>query len=244
MTMTMAKELASRGVTCNAVAPGFISSDMTGAPARREGPGRGSHSLAASACLCTPASLSLSRASLSLSPLSLSLSLSLSFSLASLSRPALFRLSLTLSPHSLSRPPPPFSPLASRPPPRPLSFAAPKRPPAPTPPPPFPRAPPPDVLDEKIVSEVMKGIPAGRFGKPEEARGRVEIGPRSGRAGRPSPPPPRRSVGRRCSLRPAAPAFSLFVRACVRAAPLRGGVRPPCGAGGRARQVPRPRPGR
>ena len=28
MTMTMAKELASRGVTCNAVAPGFISSDI------------------------------------------------------------------------------------------------------------------------------------------------------------------------------------------------------------------------
>lgn len=30
MTMSMAKEFASRGVTVNAVAPGFISSDMTG----------------------------------------------------------------------------------------------------------------------------------------------------------------------------------------------------------------------
>merc|ERR1712046_140920 len=30
MTMTMAKECASRGVTVNAVAPGFIASDMTG----------------------------------------------------------------------------------------------------------------------------------------------------------------------------------------------------------------------
>jgi 3-oxoacyl-[acyl-carrier protein] reductase len=29
MTMSMAKEFASRGVTVNAVAPGFISSDMT-----------------------------------------------------------------------------------------------------------------------------------------------------------------------------------------------------------------------
>lgn len=30
MTMSMAKEFASRGVTVNAVAPGFIESDMTG----------------------------------------------------------------------------------------------------------------------------------------------------------------------------------------------------------------------
>ena len=29
MTMSMAKELGSRGVTVNAVAPGFIESDMT-----------------------------------------------------------------------------------------------------------------------------------------------------------------------------------------------------------------------
>lgn len=29
MTMTMAKEFASRGVTVNAVCPGFIESDMT-----------------------------------------------------------------------------------------------------------------------------------------------------------------------------------------------------------------------
>ena len=29
MTMTMAKEFAPRGITVNAVAPGFIASDMT-----------------------------------------------------------------------------------------------------------------------------------------------------------------------------------------------------------------------
>jgi 3-oxoacyl-[acyl-carrier protein] reductase len=31
LTKTVAKELASRGVTCNAIAPGFIDTDMTGA---------------------------------------------------------------------------------------------------------------------------------------------------------------------------------------------------------------------
>ena len=31
LTKTVAKELASRGITCNAVAPGFIQTDMTGA---------------------------------------------------------------------------------------------------------------------------------------------------------------------------------------------------------------------
>ncbi len=31
LTKTVARELASRGVTCNAVAPGFIETDMTGA---------------------------------------------------------------------------------------------------------------------------------------------------------------------------------------------------------------------
>jgi 3-oxoacyl-[acyl-carrier protein] reductase len=30
LTMSTARELASRGVTCNAVAPGFIETDMTG----------------------------------------------------------------------------------------------------------------------------------------------------------------------------------------------------------------------
>ena len=29
MTKSVAKELASRGITCNAVAPGFIETDMT-----------------------------------------------------------------------------------------------------------------------------------------------------------------------------------------------------------------------
>jgi 3-oxoacyl-[acyl-carrier protein] reductase len=29
LTMSLARELASRGVTCNAVAPGFIETDMT-----------------------------------------------------------------------------------------------------------------------------------------------------------------------------------------------------------------------
>ena len=29
ITMSIAKELGSRGITCNAVAPGFIESDMT-----------------------------------------------------------------------------------------------------------------------------------------------------------------------------------------------------------------------
>ena len=29
MTKSVAKELSSRGITCNAIAPGFISSDMT-----------------------------------------------------------------------------------------------------------------------------------------------------------------------------------------------------------------------
>ena len=31
LTMSTARELASRGVTCNAVAPGFIDTDMTAA---------------------------------------------------------------------------------------------------------------------------------------------------------------------------------------------------------------------
>ena len=31
LTKTVAKELASRGITCNAVAPGFIQTDMTDA---------------------------------------------------------------------------------------------------------------------------------------------------------------------------------------------------------------------
>jgi 3-oxoacyl-[acyl-carrier protein] reductase len=31
LTKTVAKELASRGITCNAVAPGFIQTDMTNA---------------------------------------------------------------------------------------------------------------------------------------------------------------------------------------------------------------------
>ena len=31
MTKTVAKELAARNVTCNAIAPGFIETDMTGA---------------------------------------------------------------------------------------------------------------------------------------------------------------------------------------------------------------------
>ena len=29
MTKTVAKELAARGVTCNAIAPGFVETDMT-----------------------------------------------------------------------------------------------------------------------------------------------------------------------------------------------------------------------
>ena len=31
LTMSTARELGSRGVTCNAIAPGFIETDMTGA---------------------------------------------------------------------------------------------------------------------------------------------------------------------------------------------------------------------
>ena len=31
LTKTVAREFASRGITCNAVAPGFIASDMTAA---------------------------------------------------------------------------------------------------------------------------------------------------------------------------------------------------------------------
>ena len=30
MTKTVAKELASRNITCNAIAPGFVDTDMTG----------------------------------------------------------------------------------------------------------------------------------------------------------------------------------------------------------------------